>query len=160
MSGKDLDTYFRERIFEPLGMRDSYFNVPEAALPRLAPVWRRQADGTLIEPPSSPPQRVTRFNGGGGLSSTARDYITFVRMLLNEGQLNGARILSAASVKLMSVNQMGAVSAHATRTAQPNLSDDFTFINEGRDKWGLGFLINAVAANRAPLGGIAQLGRH
>jgi methyl acetate hydrolase len=145
VSGKDLDTYFRERIFEPLGMRDTYFNVPEAALPRLVPVWRRQADGTLIEPPSAAPQRVTRFNGGGGLSSTAGDYITFVRMLLNQGQLNGARILSAASVTLMSVNQMGAVSAHATRTAQPNLSDDFTFINEGRDKWGLGFLINAVA---------------
>ena len=145
VSGKDLDAYFRERIFEPLGMRDTYFNVPEAALPRLVPVWRRQADGTLIEPPSAAPQRVTRFNGGGGLSSTAGDYITFVRMLLNEGQLNGARILSAASVKLMSVNQMGAVSAHATRSAQPNLSDDFTFISEGRDKWGLGFLINAVA---------------
>jgi methyl acetate hydrolase len=146
VSGKDLDSYFRERIFEPLGMRDTYFNVPEAALARLVPVWRRQADGTLIETPSAAPQRVTRFNGGGGLSSTAGDYITFVRMLLNEGQLNGARILSAASVTLMSVNQMGAVSAHAATTAQPNLSDDFTFINEGRDKWGLGFLITSEGA--------------
>ena len=146
VSGKDLDTYFRERIFEPLGMRDRYFNVPEAALPRLVPVWRRQADGTLIEPPSAAPQRVTRFNGGGGLSSTAGDYITFpLRMLLNEGQLNGARILSAASVKLMSVNQMGAVSAHATRTAQPNLSDDFTFINEGRTSGGSGSSSTACA---------------
>ncbi len=145
VSGKDLDTYFRERIFGPLGMRDSHFNVPETALPRLVPVWRRQADGSLIEPPAAPPQRVTRFNGGGGLSSTAGDYIKFLQMLLNEGQLNGTRILSAASVKLMSVNQMGAVSAHATRTAQADLSADFSFINEGKDKWGLGFLITNEA---------------
>jgi len=142
VSGKDLDTYFRERILGPLGMRDSYFNVPETALPRLVPVWRRQADGSLIEPPAAPPQRVTRFNGGGGLSSTAGDYIRFLQMLLNEGQLNGTRILSAASVKLMSVNQAGSINAHAIKTAQPELSADFSFINEGRDKWGLGFLIS------------------
>jgi methyl acetate hydrolase len=146
VSGQDLDTYFRERIFRPLGMGDTHFNVPEAALPRLVPVWRRQADGTLTEPVSAPPRRVTQFNGGGGLSSTAGDYITFLQMLLNEGQLNGTRILSAASVKLMSVNQMGAVSAHATKTAQPDLSADFTFINEGKDKWGLGFLITTAGA--------------
>jgi CubicO group peptidase (beta-lactamase class C family) len=146
VSGQDLDAYFRERIFEPLGMRDSYFNIPEAALPRLVPGWRRQADGSFVEPPSPPPQQVTRFNGGGGLSSTAGDYLTFVRMLLNEGQLNGARILSPATVRQMAVNQIGAVSAHATRSAQPNLSDDFTFINEGRDKWGLGFLITGEGA--------------
>jgi methyl acetate hydrolase len=143
VSGKDLDTYFRERIFGPLGMRDTHFNVPEAAWPRLVSVWRRHANGTLGEPPSVPPQRVTRFNGGGGLSSTAGDYIRFLQMLLNGGQLDGARILSAASVQLMSVNQMGAVNAHATRSAQPDLSADFTFIAEGRDKWGLGFLITS-----------------
>jgi CubicO group peptidase (beta-lactamase class C family) len=146
VSGKDLETYFRERIFEPLGMRDTHYNVPEAAWPRLVPGWRRQADGTLTELPSATPQRVTRFNGGGGLWSTADDYIGFLQMLLNGGELSGTRILSAASVTLMSVNQTGAVNAHATQTAQPELSADFTFINEGRDKWGLGFLITSEAA--------------
>jgi methyl acetate hydrolase len=146
ISGKDLDAYFRERIFTPLGMHDTHFNVPDAALPRLAPVWRRQADGTLTEPPSRPPQRVTRFNGGGGLSSTAADYITFLRMLLNGGQLNGARILSASAVEQMSRNQIGTVSAHPIKTAQPDLSADFSFVNEGKDKWSLGFLITGEAA--------------
>jgi CubicO group peptidase (beta-lactamase class C family) len=146
VSGKDLDAYFRERIFTPLGMRDTHFNIPDAALPKLAPAWRRQADGTLIELPSRPPQRVTQFNGGGGLSSTAADYITFLRMLLNGGQLNDARILSAASVEQMSRNQIATVGVHAIKTAQPQLSADFSFVTEGKDKWSLGFLITGEAA--------------
>jgi CubicO group peptidase (beta-lactamase class C family) len=146
VSGQDLDRYFRERILQPLGMHDTHFNLPEAALRRLVPVWKRQADGTFVEPPADPPQRVTRFNGGGGLSSTAGDYIKFVQMLLNDGELNGVRILSADTVKTMSENHMGAVSAHAIRTALPDRSADFTFINEGRDKWGLGFLITMESA--------------
>lgn len=141
VSGKDLDAYFRERIFAPLGMRDTHFNVPKAALPRLVPAWRRQADGTLTELPSRPPQRVTNFNGGGGLSSTAADYIRFLQMLLNGGQLDGARILSAASVDQLSRNQIGAVNVHAIKSAQPALSADFSFVNEGKDKWSLGFQI-------------------
>jgi methyl acetate hydrolase len=146
VSGKDLEAYFRERIFAPLGMRDTHFNVPETAQPRLVPAWRRQADGTLAELPLGPPQRVTSFNGGGGLSSTAADYITFLRMLLNGGELNGKRILSAAGVESLSANQIGAVSVHALKTAQPQLSADFSFVNEGTDKWSLGFLITGEAA--------------
>lgn len=143
VSGQSLDAYFRERILGPLGMHDTHFNVPDAALPRLVTVWKRQADGVLVENPAETPQRVTRFNGGGGLSSTAGDYIKFLQMLLNAGELNGKRILSAESVKAMSVNQMGNVSARATKTAQPDRSADFTFIADNRDKWGLGFLIAA-----------------
>ena len=146
ISGTNLDAYFRERIFKPLGMRDTSFNVPDAALPRLAPAWRRQADGTLTELPSRPPQRVTEFNGGGGLSSTAADYIRFLQMLLNGGQLAGARILSAASVAQMSRNQIGAVNVHAIKSAQPGLSADFSFVNEGKDKWSLGFQITGETA--------------
>jgi methyl acetate hydrolase len=143
VSGQSLDAYFRERILGPLGMNDTHFNVPDATLPRLVALWRRQADGTLVEPPADPPQRVTRFNGGGGLSSTAGDYIKFLQMILNSGELNGKRILTADSVKTMAVNHIGAVSARATKTAQPERSADFTFINDNRDKWGLGFLMAA-----------------
>lgn len=143
VSGQTLDAYFRERILDPLGMHDTHFNVPEATLPRLVALWKRQADGTLVENPAERPAPVTRFNGGGGLSSTAADYIRFVQMILNNGELNGRRILSVESVKAMSANQMGAVGARATRSAQPDRSADFTFINDNRDKWGLGFLIAA-----------------
>jgi CubicO group peptidase (beta-lactamase class C family) len=67
-------------------------------------------------------------------------------MFLNGGQLNGVRILSAAGVEQMSRNQIGAVGVHAIKTAQPDLSADFSFVNEGKDKWSLGFLITTEAA--------------
>jgi CubicO group peptidase (beta-lactamase class C family) len=81
--------------------------------------------------------------GGGGLSSTAGDYIRFTRMLLDGGELDGARILSAASVDTMAQNHIGALGVPALNTAMPDRSDDFSFVADGRDKWGLGFLITA-----------------
>jgi methyl acetate hydrolase len=89
--------------------------------------------------------------GGGGLSSTASDYIRFVRMILNDGELDGVRILTAESVEAMGRNQIGAIGVPALETALPERSDDFSFIADGRDKWGLGFLITAdqVAGKRS-----------
>ena len=89
--------------------------------------------------------------GGGGLASTASDYGRFVRMLLNGGALDGARVLKAETVALMGQNHIGAVSVPALKTALPR-SADFTFIADGRDKWGLGFLITAdqVPGKRSP----------
>ena len=141
VSGQTLEAYFAEHILNPLGMNDTYFNVPEAKLPRLVNTWRRDRAGALTEQPRQAPVPVSRFNGGGGLSSTAGDYIRFVQMVLNDGQLNGTRILSANSVAAMSRNQIGDVGVRAVATAMPARSDDFTFINDNRDKWGLGFLI-------------------
>ncbi len=92
-----------------------------------------------------------RDRGGGGLSSTASDYIRFVRMILNDGELDGVRILTAESVEAMGKNQIGAIGVPALKTALPERSDDFSFIADGRDKWGLGFLITAdqVAGKRS-----------
>jgi methyl acetate hydrolase len=154
LSGKDLETYFRERIFTPLGMFDTFYNVPESKQARLVTVHRRQngrADAPLTEQPNQPQRPVTTFNGGGGLSSTANDYVRFARMILNRGTLDGARILSADTVALVGKNHIGDVGVSALRTAQPDLSMDFTFINDGKDKWGLGFLIttNHVAGKRS-----------
>ena len=64
-------------------------------------------------------------------------------MLLNGGELDGVRILSADTVALMSQNHIGALGVPALETAMPERSDDFTFVADGRDKWGLGFLITA-----------------
>lgn len=154
LSGKNLEEYFRERIFTPLGMFDTFYNVPESKQARLVTVHRRQdgrADAPLTEQPNQPQRPVTTFNGGGGLSSTASDYIRFARMILNGGKLNGTRILSADTVALMEKNHIGDVGVPAVKTAQPDRSMDFTFINDAKDKWGLGFLIttNQVAGKRS-----------
>ena len=98
--GKTLEEYFRDRIFTPLAMPDTFYNVPDAKQARLVTVHRRQdgrADAPLAELPNQPQRPATTFNGGGGLSSTASDYIRFERMILNGGTLDGARILSAAT---------------------------------------------------------------
>ena len=82
--------------------------------------------------------------GGGGLASTASDYIRFLQMLLNQGSLNGARIVSRDTVATMSRNQIGSVGVPAVKTAMPERSSDFMFVDDGRDKWGIGFMITTV----------------
>jgi methyl acetate hydrolase len=147
ISGQPLEDYFRQRIFEPLGMSDTFYHVPPDRRARLVAVHRRAGDGSIFKATTQPP--VTGFTpiGGGGLSSSASDYIRFTRMLLNGGELDGARILSSATVSQMSRNQIGSLGVPALKTAIPERSDDFSFVADGRDKWGLGFLITADAAN-------------
>jgi CubicO group peptidase (beta-lactamase class C family) len=135
-------------------MSDTFYNVPEAKQARMVTVHRRQdgrADAPLTELPNQPRRPTTTFNGGGGLVSTASDYIRFQRMILNDGTLDGARILSAETVALMRENHIGEVGVVAVKTAEPNVSMDFTFVNHGKDKWGLGFLLTSshVAGKRS-----------
>jgi CubicO group peptidase (beta-lactamase class C family) len=108
-------------------------------------------DGAIVMQTPQPGLTVPEPVGGGGLASTANDYGRFVRMLLNGGELDGARVLKAETVALMSHNNIGAVSVPALKSALPR-SADFTFIADGRDKWGLGFLITTdqVPGKRSP----------
>src|SRR6185312_5551052 len=101
--------------------------------------------------PAQPPTSGFTPVGGGGLTSTAADCIRFTRMFLNGGALDGARILSAKSVAAMGQNHIGTVRVPALKSAMPDRSADFSFIADGRDKWGLGFLIttDAVAGKRS-----------
>jgi methyl acetate hydrolase len=155
VSGQKLEDYFREQIFIPLKMNDTSYNVPEAKGPRLAA--QQQRDGAKMDGPvvlQIPPLvglTISNPIGGGGLASTADDYGRFMRMFLNGGALDGVRVLKAETVELMSQNQIGAVSVPALKTALPR-SADFTFIADGRDKWGLGFLITVdqVPGKRSP----------
>ena len=156
ISGQDLETYFRARIFAPLGMDDTFYNVPAEKHARVVNSHQRGPDGTLTENKRTTPRVLTSFNGGGGLFSTAADYLRFLQMFLNEGSLDGARIISRETVALMGENQIGAVSARALKTTQPEGSSDFTFIDDGRDKWGLGFLITARhVAGKRPAGSLS-----
>ena len=144
ISGQPLETYFRAHIFEPLGMKDTSYNVPADKAERLVKVHRRQADATFGLDAVQLPLTVARPIGGGGLASTASDYIRFAQMLLNRGQAGGTRILKADTVALMARNHIGNLGVPALKTALPERSSDFTFVEDGRDKWGLGFLITSV----------------
>ena len=145
LSGKNLETYFRDHIFTPLGMTETAYNPPDDRRARLTVVHRRRPDGTFEADPVQPAWSVPQPVGGGGLASTASDYIRFVQMLLNQGTLNGTRIASAETVATMSRNQIGSVGVRAVKTAMPERSSDFTFVEDGRDKWGIGFMITAAS---------------
>ena len=145
VSGLALEDHFRRNIFTPLGMVDTSYHVPADKLPRMVTVNRRQPDGGLAKEAVQPPTSGFTPIGGGGLTSTAADYIRFTRALLNGGELDGGRILTPASVTAMGQNHIGAMGVPAAKTALPERSDDFSFIADGRDKWGLGFLITTDA---------------
>jgi CubicO group peptidase (beta-lactamase class C family) len=143
ISKEPLESYFGQRIFAPLGMSDTFYNLPQNRRARVVPVHRRRTGGGFELDPAQPSLTIPRPIGGGGLSSTAADYSRFLRMFLNDGRLDNARIVSPASIKLMSANQIGSVGVGALQSAMPERSSDFTFVDDGRDKWGLGFLITA-----------------
>jgi len=154
ISGQKLEDYFRQHIFAPLKMDDTSYNVPEAKGPRLVAQQQRageRMDGAIELQNPQLGLTIASPIGGGGLASTADDYGRFVRMLLNRGELDGARVLKAETVDLMGQNHIGAVSVPALKSALPR-SADFTFIADGRDKWGLGFLITSdqVPGKRSP----------
>ncbi len=154
VSGQKLEEYFRQNIFAPLKMEDTSYNVPEAKGPRLVAQQQRagdRMDGAIELQKTQPGLTIASPIGGGGLASTASDYGRFMRMLLNGGALDGARVLKAETVALMGQNHIGAVSVTALKSALPR-SADFTFIADGRDKWGLGFLITTdqVPGKRSP----------
>ena len=144
LSGQNLEDYFRERVFKPLSMVDTAYNAQEEWRRRMAVVHRRQSGGAFQVDQVQPPMTVTQFNGGGGLASTGPDYIRFLQMLLNGGRFNGARIVSEETVAAMSRNHIGGIGVRAVKTAMPERSSDFTFVQDGRDKWGIGFMITAA----------------
>ena len=142
ISGESLDDYFREHVFTPLDMPDTYFIVPEEKLPRLATAYTKSGQVELTPIPYSRPSGDF-FSGGGGLRSTAGDYVRFLRAILNGGELDGVLILSSASVDLMAQKHIGDLeAANSVVSSAPNLSNDFDFMPDSVDKFGLGFLIN------------------
>jgi CubicO group peptidase (beta-lactamase class C family) len=139
ISGQSLDHYLRTRIFEPLGMKDTYFYLPAEKQNRLAVLYTEdaahQTQKVSAAPginPDYPKVAGTYFSGGAGLSSTIYDYTLFLQMLLNGGELQGRRLLSPATVRLMTTNQIGE-------------------LNNDGNKFGLGFGIT-TAKSAARLG--------
>ncbi len=110
ISGRRFDAFVREEIIEPLGMVDTAFHVPDDKLDRFATNYSRNPDKSLRveDDPETSPYRTepTFFSGGGGLVSTAGDYLRFCQMLLNGGSLDGARILGLKTIELMTQNHL------------------------------------------------------
>jgi len=131
ISGMSLDQFMHERIFAPLGMNDTYFYIPEDKQGRLVKPYTENEMHKAIKwkdktfddvDVNYPLVKGTYYSGGAGLSSTIQDYAKFLQMMLNGGEYNGKRIISRKTVELMTSNQIG------------NL-------NEGQNKFGLGFEI-------------------
>ena len=110
LSGQTLEQFFQTRIFDPLEMRDTFFNVPDGKMARMTgnQLWNaeRQAMGPMPAGLIPPPSGVTLFSGGGGLISTARDYWRFCEMLRRGGSLDGVRILGPKTVQAMTMARL------------------------------------------------------
>jgi methyl acetate hydrolase len=150
VSGQTLDDFVRERIFVPLGMNDTFYDVPPAKRGRVATIHRTTAQG-LVEDPN-PPTINAPVQGDGGLHSTAADYVKFMQMFLNDGRApDGRRLLSEATVRLMEQNQ-SRVLVEQQPTANPAVSQPFP-LGAGRDSYGLGFQVTGAHTDslaRAP----------
>ncbi len=107
VSGLPYDRFLRTRIFEPLGMNDTFFYPPDDRRPRLVTLYSRSPNGLQKNPNQDGFSSRTFFGAGGSLMSTAEDYAQFAQMLLNGGQLNGQRLLSPTTVRLMASNHVG-----------------------------------------------------
>jgi CubicO group peptidase (beta-lactamase class C family) len=110
VSGRSLDRFFRRRIFRPLDMKDTAFHVPRSKVERFAVCYGPRSGGGLnvvdVPAKSNYLKKPSLFSGGGGLVSTARDYMRFCQMLLNKGQLDGKRLLRPETVEMMTKNQL------------------------------------------------------
>jgi CubicO group peptidase (beta-lactamase class C family) len=140
--GKGLDRYFRDHITGPLGMNDTVFSLDGKQRAREASLHVRDAGGKLKAQPLEKPAERKAFSGGGGIYSTAPDYLALLQALLNGGSLRGARILAPETVGLMSANQIGNLEAGILRTTNPAISNDVDFFPGSHLRWGLAHMIN------------------
>ena len=108
MSGTTIDEFVRTRIFQPLGMRDTFYNIPREKAGKVAAIYRPDKDGkiTLLRKPEYH-EPTTYFPGVAGLNATAADYFRFSQMLLNGGEFSGQRLLGRMTVNMMITNQIG-----------------------------------------------------
>jgi methyl acetate hydrolase len=145
-SGMSLEDYFQQNLLGPLGMKDTGFILKPEKFDRLVAGATRQPDGSLKEIPRAQPAPPKAYNGGGGLNSTAADYIRFTQMILRRGAGPGKeRILAEKSVDMMSANQIGDIPAGKMRSFRPTVSSDVDFHPGEVDRYTFGFLMNPKA---------------
>lgn len=141
-SGKRLDAYLRDHMFGPLGMNDTAFKITDDMRQRLVATHARGEDGSLAPIPFEIEQNPEFHMGGGGLYSTAGDYIKFTQMILNKGRGNGNQVLKPETVALMGQNHIGDLTIGKMTTVAPMYTNDVDLFPDIVKKWGLSFLIN------------------
>ena len=143
-SGKRLDAYLRDHMFAPLGMADTGFKISDAMRKRLVGMHVRGADGSVAPLPFELEQDPEFHMGGGGLYSTAGDYVKFCQMILNKGRGNGNQLLKPETVALMAQNNMGDLVVTKMVSAAPIYTNDVDLYPGMVKKWGLSFMINTA----------------
>jgi methyl acetate hydrolase len=142
-SGMKLGQYIQKNITSPLGMSSTAFKITPDMRARLAKVHQRDADGIkLTITQNEVPQEPEFEPGGGGMYSTASDYVRFMRMILNHGQANGHQLLKPETVDLMSNNAMGLLRVKMLPSQNKASSLDAEFFPGVAKTWGLSFMIN------------------
>ncbi len=151
ISGQRLDVYLRQRVLEPLGMRDTSFVLGDEQVARFAANYERQGDGSLKmidDPDQSSYRKRSFFSGGGGLLSTAPDYFRFTSMMQNLGELDGVRLLGRKTVELMTMNHLPG-GQDLTDLAQAGMFTETAYAGVG---FGLGFSVMQSPARAQVLG--------
>ena len=160
VSGMPLEVYFRQHIFKPLGMSDTDYLMSATQQSRVVTVHQRKPDGSLQPTAANDPPWREFWSGGGGLYSTARDYLVFLQMILHQGRFNGVQLLRPQTVALMNQNQIGDITAGVAKTAMPERSNDIDLFPGIPCRWGLAYMItmqpgpNGRSAGSVTWGGI------
>ena len=159
VAGSTLGEYMKEHIFEPLGMHETAFAHTDDMLSRASAIHARLPDNSLL-PIELPPAEAAEFeSGGAGLHSTMSDFARFMRMILNDGELDGTRVLAAETVSQMVTNQMGDHRVTMLPSAIPEFSNDAELFPDVAKSWGLTFQINEEAASTGcPAGTLSWAG--
>jgi methyl acetate hydrolase len=159
ITGERLGEIFRKRIFEPLGMRDTAFELTDAMRARLAGMHARDADGSLTPMDFELPARPEVHMGGHGLHSTVGDYMRFIRMWLNDGQGEHGRVLKAETVGMAERNHLGDKKITMLPGVIPSLSNDAEFFPGLPKSWSFTFMVNdEEAPTGRPAGALGWAG--
>ena len=154
-----LGAYFAEHLLEPLGMVDTSFACTPNMLERKATVHIRTPDSSFMAIQMPQAESSEFDSGGGGLFSTMSDYTRFMRMILNDGELEGTRVLSAETIAQMATNHMGDIRVTGLKSANPAFFSDADFYPGIPKSWGLTFLINEEPLpNGCPAGALTWAG--
>lgn len=160
VGGKRLDQLMQEQIFSPLEMNDTAFTLTSSMLERRASMHHRQADDSLIaDTDFILPQEPEVHMGGHGLYSTVSDYLKFIRLWLNRGEVNGHRLLQESTLELALNNGLADIAMKNLPGSIPTLSNDVNIYPEAEKGWTLGFMVNEqVTDSGRPAGTIGWCG--